>query len=615
MRRSAATQHPLRPPSAVRVRAAVAAVLVAGTAMAVLAPAAEAAPDQTRPQPLDEHFDNVAVSEDTAPDKGDFDGAGNSISAADLSAAGWAPGQTVTLDRADLTVPAVAPGTPDNAVADGQAVQVRGRGDAVVFLVAGTGGDASGTGRIVYTDGGSDEYTLDAPDWQTGPLTTKALALPHMNTPEGTRDAKLRLFPASAPVDPDRTVRHVELPRTSGSARMHVFALNLRTPASDRTGIWSTSTSGYAPVGPWDDQTVRMVVHAGTGGHAPRLRFDNTFAAEPVEIGAATVAVQEEGATAERRPVPVSFGRSGMSVRIPAGGQAFSDPIGFRVPKQANLLVSFHLPEPVQAAPVHTAAAGTNYLSGAGSGDTTGERGGATFTEKLGVWPFLTGIDVQRGPGSVVAFGDSITDGVGSTPDTARRWPDILSDRLDAQSQVPRYGVLNQGISANRVVTDRYDGDGVSTDTGGVKAVDRVDRDILAQPGVRTLVMSEGVNDVRAGSSAEEVSAGMSTIAGRARERGIRVIAATIVPCGGYKDCTADVDRRRQQINGFLRDNSGPGETFDALLDFDKVVRDPADPTRLLPAYDSGDHLHPGDAGLRAIAESIDLAQLDPARP
>lgn len=614
MRRRADTQQLRRPPSAPRLRAAVAAVLVAGTAMAVLAPAAQAAPERARPQPLDEHFDNVAVSEDTAPDKGDFDGAGNSLSATDLSAAGWDPGRTVTLDRADLTVPDVAPGTPDNAVADGQTVRVRGRGDAVVFLVAGTGGDASGTGRIVYTDGTSDDYSLSAPDWQTGPLTTKALALPHMNTQQGTRDAKLRLFPASAPVDPDRTVRHVELPRTSGSARMHVFALNLRTPANDRTGIWSTSTSGYAPVGPWDDQTVRMVVHAGTGGHAPRLRFDNTFAAEPVEIGAATVAVQQEGATAERRPVPVTFDRSD-SVRIPAGGQAFSDPIGFRVPKQANLLVSFHLPEPVTAAPVHTAAAGTNYLSTAGSGDTTGERGGEAFTEELGVWPFLTGIDVQRGPGSVVAFGDSITDGVGSTPDTARRWPDILSDRLDDQSQVPRYGVLNQGISANRVVTDRYDGDGVSTDTGGVKALDRVDRDILAQPGVHTLIVFEGVNDVRAGSSAEEVSAGMSTIATRARERGIRVLAATIVPCGGYKDCTTDVDDRRQRINGFLRANSGPGATFDALLDFDEVLRDPGDPARLLPAYDSGDHLHPGDAGLRAMAESIDLDLLPPARP
>lgn len=307
----------------------------------------------------------------------------------------------------------------------------------------------------------------------------------------------------------------------------------------------------------------------------------------------------------------VTFDRA-RSVRIPAGGQAFSDPIGFNVPAQANLLVSFHLPHRISAAPVHTAATGTNYLSATGSGDLSGRRDGAAFTESLKVWPFLTGIDVQRGPGSVVAFGDSITDGVGSTPDTARRWPDVLSDRLDGQSQVPRFGVLNQGISANRVVTDRYDGDGVSTDTGGVKAVDRLDRDVLAQPGVHTLILFEGVNDVRAGSSAEEVGAGIRTIAERSRDHGVRVLAATIVPCGGYRDCTADVDSRRERINAYIRANSGPGKTFDALLDFDAVVRDPAAPERLLPAYDSGDHLHPGDAGLRAIAESIDLRLLDP---
>jgi lysophospholipase L1-like esterase len=225
------------------------------------------------------------------------------------------------------------------------------------------------------------------------------------------------------------------------------------------------------------------------------------------------------------------------------------------------------------------------------------------------VWPFLTGVDVQGGPGSVVTLGDSITDGTRSTPDTDNRWPDLLAARLREQQEVPRYGISNQGISANRVVTDRYPGDGVSDDTGGVSAQHRLERDVLGQTNAKTVVVFQGINDVRWGTSPGEVVAGLKEIARRAHERGLRVVGGTITPCEGYKDCFPEVDAKRNEVNSFIRDNGG---VFDAVIDFDAAVRDPDRPQRMLPAYDSGDHLHPGDAGYKAMADSVDLDKLEP---
>jgi lysophospholipase L1-like esterase len=182
----------------------------------------------------------------------------------------------------------------------------------------------------------------------------------------------------------------------------------------------------------------------------------------------------------------------------------------------------------------------------------------------------------------------------------------VLAGRLLNQSVVPRYGVLNHGISANRVVTDRYTGDGVSTDTGGVSALHRLDRDVLAQTSARTVVVFQGVNDVRWGASAEQVVAGLREIADRAHARGLRVLVATIAPCEGEARCTAAVDAQRVAVNQWIRSGDG----FDGVLDFDAVLRDAERPSRILPAFDSGDHLHPGDAGLAALAESVDLRLL-----
>lgn len=582
-----------------------AAVLALLTSLVPVASAQAAAPHRPVPLPLERLFDNRAVSDDARPAEADFDGAGGSLSARDLAAAGWTPGRSLAVDGARLTWPRTAPGAPDNVRADGQSVRLRGRGDALAFLVAGTGGEASGTGTVRYRDGSRGGFRLTAPDWRSGPLATKSVALPHINTPGGQLAEKARLYVVTVPLARGREVASVELPRDPGAADLHVFALSVRADAKGWTGTWSASTSGYTAVGPWADRTVRLVVHTSRGGPRVRVRLGNTFAAAPMRIGSATVAVQGAGAGARDEPRRLSF-RGSSGTEIPAGAQAFSDPLDFDVPADANLLVSFHLPGPVAAAPVHSQAVQRSYVSG--PGDHTADGSPAAYTSTITTWPLLTGVDVGGGTGSVVLLGDSITDGVKSTQDANRRWPNVLATRLLNQSRVPRYGVLNQGISANRVVADRYPGDGVSTDTGGVSALHRLDRDVLAQTSARTVVVFEGINDVRWGASADQVIAGLREIADRSHARGLRAVAATIAPCEGERLCTGAADEQREKVNAYLRGT----DDFDAVLDFDEVLRDPAHPARILPAYDSGDHLHPGDAGLAALAESVDLRVLAP---
>nr|WP_246421962.1 SGNH/GDSL hydrolase family protein [Nocardiopsis mwathae] len=573
----------------------------------------DAAETRAAAPPLPELFDNAGISGDGDPAAADLDGGGSSLSAAALRRAGWRPGAPLTLHRTELTWPDTEPGEPDNVIADGQAVGVSGRGDALTLLATATGGPATGTGRIVYADGTSADYTVTAPDWVTGSPPAAAVSLPYANARTGRVPRPVLLYALTVPADPARDVARVELPRLAhGTARMHVFALGLRAPAHGWTGAWSTSTSGYTAVGPWEDQTLRLVLRTTSGGLGVRVRLDNTFAEEPVAIGRVTVALRGRGAAATHAPVPLGFGGA-PGTRIPAGGQVFSDMAALPVPAGAELLVSVHLPERVTAAPVHTAVTGINYTTAPGAGDATGEAGDAPFTGTLSSWPFLTGVDVLGGPGSVVALGDSITDGVGSAPGADRRWTDVLAARLRDRADVPDYGVLNQGIAANRIVTDRYPGRGASTDTAGVSAVNRLERDVLAQTNAHTVIVFQGINDVRhTGTTAGEVTAAIAQIAARTRAHGKRVLVATVAPCGGFRDCTAEVDAKRREVNAFIRANGRPGGRFDGVLDFDAVLRDPDVPERLLPAYDSGDHLHPGDAGLRAIAESVDPDVLRP---
>ncbi|WP_304455764.1 GDSL-type esterase/lipase family protein [Nocardiopsis sp. YSL2] len=572
------------------------------------------------PKAFSTFVDRAGISSDGASASADLDGSGHSLSARTLADAGWLPGGDVVLLGTPFRLPAYSRGRPDHLLSDGQPVLLEDtRVRSVGFLVTGSrlgggGEDVLGTGTVVYADGTEQDYTLSVPHWTDGSAGDAVLTLPYANSSgaiENGSAGPVRLYARTVPVDPVREVDHVVLPEVAEeSARMHVFSVGGRSAGEDWTGTWARATSGYTEVGPWQDQTLRLAVRSTTGGHRVRIRLDNTFADRPVRVGAASLALRGEGAATLGAALPLAFGGSSETV-IPAGGQVFSDPVEILLPPHTDVLISLHLPDRVTAAPVHYASVDTNFTTAPGSGDLTLDAGGEPFTGRVDQWPFLAGVEVLDGPGAVVAFGDSITDGTRSTRDAHARWPDVLSRRLAAQPGLPNLGVLNMGVAGNHVVTDGYPGAGVSTYANGVSMTHRAQRDVFTREGVGTLVVFAGINDLRWGTDPRDVIAGLEGIAGMAAEHGVRVFVATLGPCGGEARCTAEVEQARQRVNGYLRGQADdPTSVFTGVWDFDAVLRDPQEPSRLRPDYDSGDHLHPGDAGLRALAESVDLHQL-----
>lgn len=577
--------------------------------------------DESGALPLSEVLDETGVSQDGTVGSADLDGAGNSLSARTLAAAGWNPGEEVVLLDTPLELPAYGPGRPDHVTADGQSVALSAepaRWDSLTFLATGTrtdgtGADVRGEGRVVYTDGTTQDFPLSVPDWAAGPAGDSALSLPYANSATGFGQGAIgsvRLYARSVPLDQGREVDHVVLPTVADDdASLHVFSLGGRA-AQAWTGTWARAVSGYASVGPWEDQTLRMTVRTTTGGHKARLRFDNTFASRPVALGAVSVSLRGEGAATHGAPVPLTFDGAPGAV-IPAGGRLVTDPVDILLPPQTELLVSVHLPERVTAAPIHYASVDTNYTSVPGSGDQTLDRTGEPFTGLVEQWPFLTGVEVMDGPGAVVTYGDSITDGLRSTRDGHARWPDVLSARLHRSEDLPNLGVLNLGVAGNRITSDGYPGEGVSTYASGVSMLHRAQRDVFAQNGVEALVLFAGINDLRWGATPDVVVAGLGRLALTAEEHGVRVFVATLAPCAGGSRCTPEVEQARQRVNAHLRSEAGdPESVFTGVWDFDAVLRDPDVPERIRPEFDSGDHLHPNDAGLRAVAESVDLYEL-----
>ncbi|HZT30718.1 MAG TPA: SGNH/GDSL hydrolase family protein [Bryobacteraceae bacterium] len=359
----------------------------------------------------------------------------------------------------------------------------------------------------------------------------------------------------------------------------------------------------------FQNQTVREIVHTSIGGNTVRVRLSNAYGKQPVEIGAAHIAVRAKGSViAPGSDRTLIFGGR-TAITIPAGAPVLSDPVELDVPSAGELAISLFLPKATAGSGIHYAALQTSYL---GQGDLTGASeipDAATITS----WVFLTGVEVlaPESVSAVVAFGDSITDGARSTVDANRRWPDILAARLLARRGGRQVAVLDEGIGGNRILHDA-----ASNLRFGVNALARFDRDVLAQPGVRYVIVLEGINDLgHPGSSApesetvsaEDIIAGLKQMIARAHEKGLKIFGGTLTPFEGTPFpgyFTSEKETRRKTVNQWIRTS----RAFDGVIDFEKAVRDPSHPDRMLPAYDGGDHLHPGDAGYKAMGEAVDLA-------
>ena len=378
-----------------------------------------------------------------------------------------------------------------------------------------------------------------------------------------------------------------------------------------RTENW-TGTWGTAPAGPppetslqtFTDQTVRLIVHTSTGGNRVRIRVSNEMGATPLTIGAARIGLRAGGSdVAAGSDRALTFGGRAF-VTIPPGAPAVSDPVELNVPALSDLAMSLYLPGTVQATTIHSLALQTNYVSLPGNFTAAPS---LPVQRTITIWPFLTEVDVDSTGPTIVALGDSITDGTRSTPDTNNRWPDWLARRLQTERDPvlglnARFGVVNRGISGNRLL-------GNSPNTlAGRSALERFDRDVLATAGVRYLVVLIGINDIGNSSAtnpvtAEDLIAGYRQLINRARAKDISVIGATLTPFEGAGYYSPEKEVVRQAVNNWIRNN----DEFDAVIDFDRATRDPAHPTRLLPAYDSGDHLHPNDLGYQAMGNAVPL--------
>ncbi|WP_405773713.1 SGNH/GDSL hydrolase family protein [Streptomyces sp. NBC_01538] len=367
------------------------------------------------------------------------------------------------------------------------------------------------------------------------------------------------------------------------------------------TGTWEAAPSGTVPARP--GASIRNVLHISVGGSALRVRLTNRLGSKPLRLGAVTVALQELGEPkspdAETGTMRTATFAGAPTVTIPAGQDRVTDTVKLAVPAGANLLVTVHTPGDSGPVTYHRAARQSNFVAPGGNWAAAEE--GDAYTRKLGSWYYVTGVDVLDAPatGSVVTLGDSLTDGGNTVSDVNRRWPDRLARRLAALPPSRRLGVLNAGVSGNRVLLDHV----------GPSALARFDADVLSRTRVRALIVFEGVNDING--TPEQVVPGAfeqayKSLVNRAHARGIRVVGATITPYGGNVRWRRAHESVRRQVNAVIR---GSG-IFDAVVDFDAAVRDPAFPYRMRAAYDCGDHLHFNAAGMRALADSIDLADL-----
>ena len=379
---------------------------------------------------------------------------------------------------------------------------------------------------------------------------------------------------------------------------------------------WTTAQQLVAPAGPprtarqngpeasnlpasFADQTVRMVAHVSVGGRRVRVELSNMLNAQPLEIGAAHVAVAKAaGEIADGTDRVLKFGGA-ASFTIPGGAIAVSDPADLEIEPLSDLAVSLYLPRDTGAPANHNVGLHTAYIS---KGNVAGSRSMPEPTTMFAyAWLASIGVDASRDAYTVVALGDSITDGFATTRDANMAWPTLLAKRLRENKSTQRVAVVNQGISGNQVLRDG----------AGISALARLDRDVLTRPGVKWVILLEGINDINIRTrpngtnplTPEELIGGYRQIIERCHAQGIKVMGATLTPAEGVPTYSERGEAVRVAANRWIRTKGN----FDAVVDLEAILRDPQHPANLKAEFDSGDHIHPNDAGNQAMAGAFDF--------
>jgi lysophospholipase L1-like esterase len=354
--------------------------------------------------------------------------------------------------------------------------------------------------------------------------------------------------------------------------------------------------------------TLREVVHVSIGGETLRVRFSNLYGTSPLVIGPVEIAQTLKGvAIVPGTNKAVTFNGQ-PSVSVPPGALVVSDPTSFKLAALSDLTVSFFLPNPTGPVTEHQLGNATSYHVTGNVVSSASLESPTTATS----WYYLNGVDTLAAAeaGAVITIGDSITDGAKSTIDTNQRWPDELARRLQADPKYRNLSVLNEGISGNKILLDG----------AGPSALARFDRDVLAQSGAKYLLILEGINDIGrlhdnpdAGLTAADLISALNQMVVRAHAHGIAVIGCTLTPYHGAHYYTENGETLRKAVNEWIR----TGGVLDGFVDLEAAVRDPSHPDTFLPTVDPGDHLHPNDAGYKAMGDAIDLKlfTLKPKQP
>jgi hypothetical protein len=631
-------------------------------------------------------FNNTAISSDTAVTDGNADGDGNSLSAQDLEAAGWQPGGRVTVDGATFTLPTFGAGRADNVLAANQTITMPAgtRGNAVVFLAMSTaayaqapdsldgdvtspavpaGVSVTGTG-CTYVNGvpsdcqpasgaisygsaaAAQSYYLTVPDWVSGPQAQSVIQFPHRNMPSGHYASTPKIYAFAVPLNPSVPVASVTLPDVSNSLAqlhtpgLHIFGIAVRDTAAalngnSWTGAWSSpneATVNYFGGTNFGDQTFRIAATPSVAGTSVRIKLSDALGADPLTIDHVTVATEGTGAVAAATPINLTFGGA-AGVTVPIGVDVYSDPLTFAVSPSQPVMVSIHLVNSVAKLVEHGWASGTTmWVSAPGSGDHTADVAATAWSGTGYAWgaftDILTGIDVTApgNPGTVAVLGTNLT--APAAPGSkaivsGRNEVSVgLATALRGNTQgATDFGVVSSGIEGNAVMRD-------ISGAGGPSALSRLDRDILDEPGIGTVVVTEGLADVLYGTSADDLEDAYTTLATQLNAWGITAVFLTLTPCDGYTPCTAAVDGQRMAANDWLSSQDSTiflpyvsSVDANATVAIDDPASTSTPPEQKLnngaaPAdADSGDHLNLSNDGYAAITGAIPLPGLQPVTP